>query len=535
MIWAILEAQWRSMRTFRTSAAAAVFGWLSRLLFYGFWTFGAVGAMYYFQSAADATQRAFVLSAGLLAALLYWQITPVITASMGGSLDLKKLLAYPIPHQKLFAIELLLRITVCLEVPMVLVGTTIGLLRNPETGGVLRGLVITGAVLLFMAINILLSAGLRSLLERALQGKRTRELGMFLVLAFTVVPQFLLVKRFRESFNPALIPDAAYLPWSAAAHLMLGRSFALPLVVLLMSVAAAYLFARRQFEISLRFDGSSAGGKRLLKPASASRWDWAFRWPALIVPDPVAAIVEKELRSLLRTPQFRFIFLTGAAFGLIIYLPQLMSGGRNPRSFMSGNIVTFASVYGVLMLGNVSYSNCFGFERSAAQAWYSFPVTMQKTLLAKNLAAFSLILVEIILVNLTALALRFTLTPQKLFENVFVALICGVYLIAFGNLASVRMPSALNPEKVSQGGGAKAKNVVLLLFFPIVVLPVILAYWARAVFQSDLVFLGILAFAAVLGIALYVIGLDSAVSMAWKRREQILTELSRGDGPVSVA
>jgi hypothetical protein len=37
-----------------------------------------------------------------LLAFAYWQLMPVVSASWGGA-DLKKLLAYPIPHGKLFS------------------------------------------------------------------------------------------------------------------------------------------------------------------------------------------------------------------------------------------------------------------------------------------------------------------------------------------------------------------------------------------------------------------------------------------------
>ena len=40
--------------------------------------------------------------AGFLLIFLYWQIAPMVTASIGASLDLRKLLVYPIPRGKLF-------------------------------------------------------------------------------------------------------------------------------------------------------------------------------------------------------------------------------------------------------------------------------------------------------------------------------------------------------------------------------------------------------------------------------------------------
>ena len=59
----------------------------------------------------------------------------MVSASLGASLDLKKLLVYPIPRDKLFLVEVLLRVANAAEMLMVLVGGLAGLLRNPLLGG----------------------------------------------------------------------------------------------------------------------------------------------------------------------------------------------------------------------------------------------------------------------------------------------------------------------------------------------------------------------------------------------------------------
>ena len=63
--------------------------------------------------------------------------------------------------------------------------------------------------------------------------------------------------------------------------------------------------------------------------------------------------------------------------------------------------------------------------------------------------------------------------------------------------------------------------------------PVFLAFWARYVFNSNVIFYLILTFAAVLGAVFYWIAMESAVRAATRRREKILMELSRGEGPVA--
>jgi ABC-2 type transport system permease protein len=136
MIAAILRAQWRSQRAFGLGVKRATtwFALLIGLVYYGFWAALAFGAGAFFASVADAALLNLTLPSVLMGIVLYWQIAPVVTASMGSSLDLKKLLAYPVPHQKLFVVELLLRITTVGEMLLVSIAVAVGVALNPLSG-----------------------------------------------------------------------------------------------------------------------------------------------------------------------------------------------------------------------------------------------------------------------------------------------------------------------------------------------------------------------------------------------------------------
>jgi len=131
-----------------------------------------------------------------------------------------------------------------------------------------------------------------------------------------------------------------------------------------------------------------------------------------------------------------------------------------------------------------------------------------------------------------SLALRIHLTPEAIAEAFTVTAIVGIYLLAIGNLSSIHFPRAMNPERVSQGGAASRLQALIFLFYPIALLPVSLAFWARVVFDSQLIFGLILAFAAILGAVVYWISMESAVGTALQRREKLIMELSRSEGPV---
>src|SRR5207302_7856384 len=102
MIAAILRAQLLSMRF--GASRGAMFSLITGLVWYGFWCVAAFSV----QTAAaraDSGMLRIGIPAGLLLVCVYWQIVPILSASMGSALDMRKLLIYPAPHGKLFVVE----------------------------------------------------------------------------------------------------------------------------------------------------------------------------------------------------------------------------------------------------------------------------------------------------------------------------------------------------------------------------------------------------------------------------------------------
>ena len=120
---------------------------------------------------------------------------PILSASMGSSLDMRKLLVYPAPHGKLFLVEVLLRLTTGMEMLMVLAGASPAVPQRRAYGR----LVALPAVLLYIVFNLLLASGTRSLLERLLSKRKVRELLVFLIFMVWMVPRFFI--------RPAIVPD----------------------------------------------------------------------------------------------------------------------------------------------------------------------------------------------------------------------------------------------------------------------------------------------------------------------------------------
>jgi ABC-2 type transport system permease protein len=476
-----------------------------------------------------------------MAVCIYWQAMPVLSASMGASLDLRKLLVYPTPHEKLYGIELLLRLTNSIEMLMVLTGGTIGLLRNPASNGLRMLPSLAGAALLFALFNLLLASGTRSLLERVLARRKVREVVALLLAMVWVVPRFVVMSGAKPTWlrSAGAAMGAFGWPWSAAAHAALPAgetlgSVALSWLSLALWTALAAWFGRTQFERNLRYDALAAQATPM-KPLSAGARRWSerfYRLPGLLWRDPLAAIVEKELRTLMRSPRFRLVFVMGFTFGLMFWLPMVLRRNVSQDGFLAHNFLVIVCIYAMTLIGQVTYWNCFGIDRSAVTFYFAAPQPMSRTLLGKNIAClFFLYLEALVLMSLT-FAVHVNFTLGQALETFVVIGICAAYVMALGNVSSVHYPRALSPERVSQSGGGNRAQALVAMFYPVVLLPVVLAYIARFAFDSEMAFALVLTLAAILAGVFYWLAMDSAVKAAAARRQIIMEELSRGDGPV---
>jgi len=407
-------------------------------------------------------------------------------------------------------------------------------MRNPLYG-VAAAPFILFASLVFIATNLLLSAGARYLLERLFRRTRMKEVMMLLVFVSAVVPQVVLFTNVRKAKVLRFAPDQVLWPWGSISHVMLRQNTGTGVVVMLGYLGLAYWFGKWQFLRSLRYDGQTrgkaereAGSLSLEKSGLAER---IFRFPARLLPDPMAAMVEKELRTLARIPRFRMVYGMSCVFGIVVYFPALRN--PNPASFFIQNGLPFMALYGLLMLGPISYWNAFGFDRSAVEGYFSWPVRFRDALISKNITVALLLLPQIVVVTLVCRAARLPVSAGKFVETVVVILIASLYWFAMGNIWSVRMPRAMDPEKMNQM--ANKMQALSIWTAPFLLLPLGLAYWARLVFGNEWIFAALVAVAAVVGGVFYKIGLDSAVGTAGVKREAMLVQLSRSDGPLSIA
>ena len=134
--------------------------------------------------------------------------------------------------------------------------------------------------------------------------------------------------------------------------------------------------------------------------------------------DPLAALVEKELRTFARIPRFRMAYAMSCIFGIVVFLPLLRD--PLPDSFFIRNALPLMALYGLLMLGPITYWNAFGFDRSAAQGYFCWPVRFRDALMAKNIAVAILLIPQILIIALVGKAARLPSSPGKVVRNVVV-------------------------------------------------------------------------------------------------------------------
>jgi ABC-2 type transport system permease protein len=530
---AILWAQWRTTKNFllRANTGGVVFTGIVTSLWYCACVAGAVAIAMLMASPSSKPLVEKSLSPGLFLAFLYWQLFPVIMASSGAFLDIRRLMVYPIAHSQLFGLETLLRISVAVEALVLMLGAAIGLLLNPDAR-----VWAPVALVVFMLFNLFLSTGMKQVLNRLMERKHARELFVIgLVLAGTL-PQALLLMGPPKAVFKFLKPPPelmAALPWNLAARIVLGQAGFSTWAALIGWTALAYMFGRWQFDVSLGFDIESARAEtRQAGKAASGRSDFFFRLPSRFLPDPVGAIVEMELRFLIRAPRFRLILLMGCVLGQMLWLPQALGRHSSPSSVIATNYLTFCAMYALLILGDSLFWNSFGFDRSAAQLFFVTPVKFSQVLIAKNIIAVIFVTLQLCFVTAVCLLLRLPVSAPKIAEAFAVIYTYTIFLLAIGNIGSVYQARAVNPAQAWRNSSTAKLQASLLLVYPLPSLPVMLAYGARFAFESEAAFYGVLLVDVLIAVGVYWVAMESAVEAAEKKKEQMLAALGQGDGPV---
>ncbi|MGC2660464.1 MAG: hypothetical protein WA324_21125 [Bryobacteraceae bacterium] len=525
-IRALAWVHFRSMRNrFPRTGWGTILIWFLSLLWYGL--FVGLGTLLAFAlPLIDLKTLRIAIPLALIAIMIYWQIFPLATLSGGWSLQMGKLRVYPIKLSALFTIEVFLRLTTAPEAIAVLLGGVIGLARHPHVpfAGAL-------ALLLFIPFNLFLLIGLREALMRSGRNKKFRELRPLIFILFAITPQFIARPPIRDYLKPYAIAVARVpaTPWREWTALSLGSFSLLSVLSVVGWLAAAYYFARWQFALSLREDELVS-----LPSSPASRktsWlDALWSLPDRLTRDPLAALLQKEFRSLVRMPRFRVLFGLACVFSVLVFLPMILRGGR--VGFIANNFLPIVNVYGMLILSEVMVFNVFGFDRKAVQIYLISPAPFEIVLKAKNLVALCFIMLQSASVIIIAALFRIRVTPIDAVNALGTTLVITLFLMCAGNLASVHMPRPTDPNQTfRRQTGGKLQLWIMGSFIGLSV-PIGFAFLARWAFNTEWAYLGVLAVDLVIGWIVYRLSLESAVKRALEKTEDLIDKLSKGGDPV---
>jgi ABC-2 type transport system permease protein len=470
---------------------------------------------------------------------LFWQFFPVLASAFSENIDSSNLLRFPLTFRSYF----LVRIAFGSLEPATAVGIlwSLGIVAGITAAAPRLFFVAALALLAFAVLNILLGRMIYVWVEKWLARRRTRELLGVIFFLFIISFQLInpLILRFGKGagsvvthFSAQALPLQRFLPPGLAADSIAGairgnflRSFG---DVLLQCFYAAIILWLLNLRLRAQYLGEnlSEAVARTAQPAARGSAEHPG-WNIPGVPGPIAAVVEKEFHYLSRSGPMLFTFVMPVVILVIFRF-------GSPRTGDPGGILARASdlafpvgaAYTLLMLTNLVY-NTFGGDAVGVQFFYLSPVRFREILLGKNLAHSLVIAIEIFLVWLGTC---FLYRPPS--AEIAAATITGVVFGLIVNLAAGNLLSLYTPKKIDYGtfGRQRASGTTAIASLGIqavtiglCALALIAARASGRIWVATLVFV----FLIVLAAAGYILVLNQVDSVALKRREALITELSR--------
>lgn len=418
---------------------------------------------------------------------LMWQVVPIMLASFQEQFDLSSLLRFPVGFQTFFFLYVVFGLSdvstiigflCCLGI---FVGVT---LARPE-------LFAWTALILacFATFNILLVRAVFAWIDRWLSQRKTREIlgAIFMVLLLSMqlsnpavwqhgrrgqasrnrgqqeIKQFV-----AEPWVQTAIKVQAWLPPGLAGGALSQAADEQPApglealgVLGLFVVGAGSVLGLR---LRAEYRGENLGAAPARKKAAASSGKAAPTVANAVADEgqgrrgisgPIAAVMEKEIRSLLRT--LPLLYAVGAPLLLILVISgSFLRGSRGPVPIFAFPLCVFFAQIGFRQL----FSNSLGTEGPGIQLYFLSPTPMRTVLLAKNLLHAAVFVVAMAIAGLLA-TVRLG-EPGGLITAITVAWLLFVLPVdmAVGNIFSLTMPYRINPGRISRQRGSQASGFI---------------------------------------------------------------------------
>ncbi len=238
---------------------------------------------------------------------------------------------------------------------------------------------------------------------------------------------------------------------------------------------------------------------------------------------PVAAVMEKELRTLLRS--MPLLYALGAPVLMVFIVGSLFRNGAQMHPFPLALPVCVA--YGLLGFTRLIYNN-LGAEGAGIQLLFLSPTPMRTVLLAKNLFHAALYGLSALIAGLLA-SLRLGWPPSATVVGVTLAwlLFALPVNLAAGNIFSLTMPYRVNPGRMTRQGGS-AGSALLSMVVQTIALGVGGAIFGLCILIGKLwLTIPILLVMAVAAVFAWIQVLRKTDAMANQHKDTLLATLSR--------
>jgi ABC-2 type transport system permease protein len=431
---------------------------------------------------------------------LLWQAVPIMLASFQEQFDLGSLLRFPVSFRSFFLLYVVFGFS---DVSTILGGLCcIGILVGVTVARPDLFVWTAPTLAVFAAFNILLVRAVFAWIDRWLAQRKTREIlgALFMVLVLSVQlinPALHQTRRHGQTqrqqkvemyrnlmsspwFKTAnevqrwLPPGLAAIALQQAALQPNAEPALEPLGVLGLFVLAAGSVLGLRLRGEFRGENLGAAPARTKTAAShgkavagrdmvAKRTGVTGVETRLEGSGPVAAIVQKEMRSLVRT--LPLMYAVGAPLVLVLVVSgAFLRGGSHMAAPVTAPPWAFALCVFFAQIGfRQLFSNNLGAEGAGIQLYFLSPTPMRTVLLAKNLFHAGLFAVAVVIAGLLA-AVRLG-APDGVVAAATVAWLLFVLpsSLAVGNIFSLTMPYRINPGRISRQRGSQASTLLSLL------------------------------------------------------------------------
>jgi ABC-2 type transport system permease protein len=468
----------------------------------------------------------------------FWQMFPVAASTFTQVMDWSELLRFPLSYRAYFLIRVAYSSfdPITFIAALWLVGIGLG-------AGVARLSLLPWALLvlaLFAVLNILLQLAVFTWIERWLARRRTREILSVLFFLMIMGVNFIgpIMQHYGrrsaagiERVVPALGNIQRVLPPGVAAATVAGAAHGQFLESLgwftLLCVYGSVTFYLLHSRMRAQFRGENLNEVTAQRVSREEAGKLRLGWKVFGLAGPVAAIVEKEIRYLVRSIPILFTLVVPLIM-LIVFRSGAMRAGRGGGGFFHASdfIFPLATAYALMVMTNLIY-NSFGGDGAGVQVLFVLPANFGTIMRAKNLAHLFIFMLEILLVWLAVLLLYRT---PSLLVTVLTLTWCLFALpldFAVANLASIYFPKKIDFGKFGRQQTSRVTGLLSLAMRAVVVGPAAIVVFIAQSLGNLWIAAPIFLALGAASFGLYVFVLTRVDGIAMKRREQLVAELAR--------